>query len=242
MKNIWSKEDENYLKNNYKNIKYKEIAAVLNKSEKSIREKVGRMKNKTVQTYDSRSSLALSLNEIDKRLSAKNIKRLEVPNNTRERYKFECLICHYGKNGEWKTSLHNVFSKVGCKCSTQYANGSLSKKWKGVGEISKTLWNSITRGAKLRGHSFEITIEEAWKLFKDQNRKCALSGLELNFNKKQRSKERTASLDRIDSSKGYTKDNIQWIHRDINIMKNVFNEEKFIELCSKIASHRGKSK
>ena len=44
----------------------------------------------------------------------------------------------------------------------------------------------------------------------------------------------TASLDSIDSSLGYTIDNIQWIHKQINIMKNVYSNSDLIDICYKI--------
>ena len=56
---------------------------------------------------------------------------------------------------------------------------------------------------------------------------------------KMRHNKSTASLDRIDSSKGYTIDNIQWLHKDINKMKWDFSQEKFLELCKKIVNNLG---
>ena len=47
---------------------------------------------------------------------------------------------------------------------------------------------------------------------------------------------KTASLDRIDSNKGYTKDNVQFVHKDINWMKQDFEQNKFIEYCKKVAN------
>ena len=41
----------------------------------------------------------------------------------------------------------------------------------------------------------------------------------------------TASLDRIDSNKGYVTDNIQWVHKDINYMKSDLDEQQFIHYC-----------
>ena len=38
-----------------------------------------------------------------------------------------------------------------------------------------------------------------------------------------------ASLDRIDSSIGYTLDNIQWLHNDVNISKWEFSVDKFVD-------------
>jgi peroxiredoxin family protein len=51
----------------------------------------------------------------------------------------------------------------------------------------------------------------------------------------------TASLDRKDSSKGYTKDNIQWIHKDLQKMKMDMPEDKFINWCNLIIENRKKN-
>lgn len=45
-----------------------------------------------------------------------------------------------------------------------------------------------------------------------------------------------ASLDRKDSSVGYTKNNIQWVHKAINRLKTDFNQKKFIELCHLVSN------
>ena len=44
----------------------------------------------------------------------------------------------------------------------------------------------------------------------------------------------TASLDRIDSNLGYVKGNVQWVHKHINVMKNIFNQDMFIFLCNQV--------
>lgn len=81
-------------------------------------------------------------------------------------------------------------------------------------EIAITRFESYRKGAVIRGMVFEIQIEQVWDMFLAQKRKCALTGWSIRFGKRQ-----TASLDRIDSTKGYTSDNIQLIHKDINILK-----------------------
>ena len=63
---------------------------------------------------------------------------------------------------------------------------------------------------------------------------CALSGVKLIMPTSKN--KATASLDRIDSTKDYTLDNVQWVHKDINRMKNVYTQEYFIEMCKRVAS------
>ena len=67
------------------------------------------------------------------------------------------------------------------------------------------------------------------------NKKCKLSNIEIYFNKKCGNKKyKTATLDRIDSTLGYIKTNVQWVHRDINKLKSNFPESYLIKLCGRI--------
>lgn len=117
------------------------------------------------------------------------------------------------------------------------------KQWKGYGEISGEYWNTIkSHSKKSKGRqllSFNINIEYIWNLFLIQERKCALSKIPLimPFRDKDRSIIGNASLDRIDSSKGYIKGNVQWVHKDINMMKRIYNQDYFIEMCILVANN-----
>jgi hypothetical protein len=46
------------------------------------------------------------------------------------------------------------------------------------------------------------------------------------------------SVDRIDSAKHYTSDNIQIVMAAVNMMKGELPQEVFLEFCDKIAGHR----
>jgi hypothetical protein len=105
--------------------------------------------------------------------------------------------------------------------------------WKGVGEISSRLWKTAQRGAATRGLSFNISPHYAWGLFLEQGGKCALSGLSLVFGS---DALRTASLDRVDSTKGYEEGNVQWVHKVVNIMKWNLTEADFIQYCRFVAA------
>ena len=95
-----------------------------------------------------------------------------------------------------------------------------------------SFWNRIVTRFK----EVNITIQEAWDLFLEQDRKCALTGLDIVFGPRDKGGN-TASLDRIDSTKGYIKGNVQWVHKDINRMKFDLNQERFIELCKKVTEY-----
>jgi hypothetical protein len=59
----------------------------------------------------------------------------------------------------------------------------------------------------------------------------------VNCNKEVKEKKQTASLDRIDSTKGYIKGNIQWVHKDVNKMKWNWNQSNFINWCKLITNY-----
>jgi hypothetical protein len=62
-----------------------------------------------------------------------------------------------------------------------------------------------------------------------------LSGLEIRFHKPgEKFTAQTASVDRIDSSKGYFLDNIRWVHKTINYMKMDLEDIEFLNLCRNI--------
>jgi hypothetical protein len=125
-------------------------------------------------------------------------------------------------------------------CGCERAITIHKKMWKGCGEISGIYWTKIKHGAASRNLPVDISIDYIWDLFLKQDRKCNLTGLPLCFESSSNKCDGTASLDRIDSSKGYIKDNVQWIYKDINPMKMALNEHYFIELCCKIADHSRK--
>lgn len=126
-------------------------------------------------------------------------------------------------------------------CGCLLPRGHTHVMWKGCGDISGGFWyDHVVRsanGGKGRRTPLEltVTIEEAWAIFIVQEGYCALSGLELTFPRAHKDGSYTASLDRIDSSKGYTPDNVQWVHKDVNVMKNKFDVDYFIQMCQNIA-------
>ena len=140
--------------------------------------------------------------------------------------------------------LENVKNKV-------IAHKGYSVGHQGTGDLTKSYLYSIKQGAKSRNLEFDesyMTTENLWNLLIKQNHKCKLSGLDITLSRGKNipttSKSRNieyslwnASLDRIDSTKGYTKENVQWVERSINRMKMSLPNDYFIKLCIHIANN-----
>lgn len=80
-----------------------------------------------------------------------------------------------------------------------------------------------------------VDLKEQWIA---QSGKCPYTGIELvhpTSKKGFKDKIRTASLDRIDSTKGYIKGNIQFVSMCINYFKNNMTHEQMIDVCKQIA-------
>jgi hypothetical protein len=157
---------------------------------------------------------------------------------------WNCL-CDCG-NSCVRTGTSIIRSK-NSSCGCYYLYGKNNPLWTGIGDISSSWFHKVIErsasGRKSRNgiqKKLDLTLEDIWNLFLQQNRKCALTGLILTFPIKGTPielKKSTASLDRINSSEGYTLDNVQWVHKSINIMKNVYSQEYFIEMCKLVANN-----
>jgi hypothetical protein len=104
-------------------------------------------------------------------------------------------------------------------------------------------WCGIKHSAKVRNISFDITIAEAWELFVKQDGVCALSGIPIYLPKNCKEHESgvgTASLDRIDSSKGYNINNVQWVHKKLNMMKREMSNSDFIIWCKLVTIYQNR--
>lgn len=184
------------------------------------------------------SKLGIKFNQDHLDLTGKRVGKLLVLEKTNKRKCKEVLWkcrCDCGKIVYIMASNIRSNNSKSCGC-VRHNKQSESFSWKGYKEISGAYYCILKSNAGKKGLEFSISIEYIWSLFEKQNRKCALSGIDLCFRPScALSTNQTASLDRIDSSKGYVEGNVQWIHKDINWMKNDFKQEDFINYCKLIA-------
>ena len=151
--------------------------------------------------------------------------------------------CDCGREADINTNyiirgLYKTCGHLQCQFRRQDSNnnGVKNKYFSGYEEISGTKFNHIRNGAKKRKIEFNISLEYVWDLFIKQERKCALTGREIYFGKTN-TKETTASLDRIDSSKGYIEGNVQWVHKTLNVMKWGVSMGEFITICKEVVKN-----
>lgn len=151
---------------------------------------------------------------------------------TKVKVRCDCGFIHITS----KYAVKNGYIKECFSCSQ--AEKALKRR-KGVSDMSGYYWMTIIKNAEVRNMQVNITKEYAYDIYLQQNKLCALSGLEITMDNYTRNSG-TASLDRIDSLKGYEIGNIQWVHKDINIMKNNHSDEDFINICILVADYKNK--
>lgn len=128
-----------------------------------------------------------------------------------------------------RSAIHLVNNKVACCKSC--AKRKLS--------FEQSYLNKIKKRAKKSNIEFDLELDFIINLLKEQDYKCKLSGLPIEIRKVWHGQiNQTASLDRIDNTKGYIKNNVQWLHKDVNNMKHTFTEKYFIDLCKRIGSSK----
>lgn len=170
----------------------------------------------------------LTNEEVVRRLQPKGMTLIGDFNGMNHLSTFTCPLCSQEFDAD---GSYVLFDKTFKSCGCSRFNKK-SFNWRGCGDVSGIIFNGYKKSAKSRKLSFNITIEDIWNLFLQQNKKCSISNLELSFPyHKDDVINKTASLDRIDSNKGYESNNIQWIHKDINFMKNNLSLNHFKYLC-----------
>lgn len=168
----------------------------------------------------------------------------EVGKSTDNHTTFKCQ-CKCGKI-EFKISknLRAGRSKMCKSCASKFTSINYPPPitFKKVGGLGSTFYSHIRRGAEKRGYCFETSQQYLWDLFVKQNGRCNLSGIDIYLSLKTKNSAPdysliTASLDRINNDLGYTENNVQWIHKDINFMKQDYDQSYFVNMCKKIAAN-----
>lgn len=100
----------------------------------------------------------------------------------------------------------------------------------------KKLCQMAKSRASKKEREFDITPEYLIELWAEQDGRCAISGIEieLQYSDNGGPHKHGPSLDRIDSSMGYTKGNVRIVTYHVNTALSNFGEEALMELAEQI--------
>lgn len=142
-------------------------------------------------------------------------------------------VCLCGSGKTRKTTLAQLkdgrSKSCGCLNRGMFYNNSY---------IPDHILNTCYHNAKKRGLSFNVTPEYLKSIIEKQKYKCALSGVDIYLSEYKQ--ESSASIDRIDSSIGYIKGNIQWLHYKVNILKLDYANQEIISLAKEVVKNAKK--
>lgn len=173
-------------------------------------------------------------NLINKKFNKLTVIKFDGSRNNRRYWMCQCE-CGNKKSVSRDHLIQGQLKSCGCLA---HRTGKNNPHWTGYGHISGRLWSKIKHCAKQSKRNLYISIKYVNSIFEKQNKRCALSGVEINTDITKGDIHRTASLDRIDSSKEYIKGNVQWVHKYINWMKSDHTEKEFIYWCHIISNYQ----
>lgn len=175
------------------------------------------------------------------------------------------LVCQWcGKNFKRERGEHNrntklgrrVFCSLSCTAKQQNAdepdyllkNRDNFKTIKGARALDKYssfryFYKRIKHSHKHKGRAYNLTLQDLKDLWEKQQGICPYTGWKLILPlssggwKTLDAPELKASLDRIDSSKGYIGGNVQFTSVMANWAKNNLEEDKLLKFCKAVADY-----
>lgn len=118
-----------------------------------------------------------------------------------------------------REELHRIWCRL---CEQEYHKNDMETNKLGL---------LVTWAKNRKKKSCNITKKYLEKILEKQDFKCALTGRRFSDDLSD------ASLDRIDSNKGYIYGNVQLVLAKVNIMKNDMPQEDFIKACGEVWNH-----
>lgn len=145
-----------------------------------------------------------------------------------------CEVCgkEFDRTASTNKSYRKLFDKVCCSraCSIKIAKSSYCEDAK---------FRYILQAAKYRklNLDFDIDVEYIKELYEKQNGICPYTGFELEFREIRNrglKMPKQASLDRIDSKKGYVKGNVELVSLFANFAKNSWSRDEILACFEEI--------
>lgn len=155
---------------------------------------------------------------------------LNIPNKLCTKCNLKKPLNHFAKSNIGKDGF-----RANCKkCDSFWAKKTYNNRKTTIsGYLRQLLWGIKAR-AKRSNIEFTITFDDVIELYAKQQSKCAITKVTLTHAHGNGRIKTNISIDRIDNTKGYTKDNIQLVCDIVNIMKNTMGLEELVHWCKLI--------
>jgi hypothetical protein len=153
-----------------------------------------------------------------------------------------CFKCKEEKSYEFFFKHKQTQDGYHSWCKTCCTEGNIKSRIKQNSTIegrAKIFLRNAQKAAIKRNQEFSLEISDIVSFWKEQDGFCAYTGREMTLDAGHLN---TVSIERIDSSVGYTKENTILVCQAINRMKSDFEFDDFYSLCSDVAKFLGDSK
>lgn len=158
---------------------------------------------------------------------------------TRTKFKDKCVVENKCPN----CGGYSFMGRICYDCSKKrYAMAKTREFRKAGDDLVKyrlgRLCHASKSRAKKHGWKFDLDIDFLMQLYELQDGKCAITNNKLTFlpigsaNIKDIQGGNNASIDRIDSDGGYTKDNVWLITQRMNVIKSIGTWKDFMQIAS----------
>lgn len=140
-----------------------------------------------------------------------------------------CLTC-----GVEITPPRQKYCSSKCKCKDYQRKRSNEDTLKYYSKTPRNFCQSLLQ--KKNKHRQELDLDFLQTLWDRQQGLCAISKHPMTHLRGQGRVMTNISIDRIDSSKGYTKDNVQLVCHIVNLMKQDLTVDELKTWCNRIVS------
>lgn len=132
----------------------------------------------------------------------------------------------------------NKSQKTGYMCYCKECNNERNKKYRkeevSLERACKRIFSYLNKRARLKNFTLDFSYEYLVELYETQNGVCSYTKEQLNLSAGHKN---TISVDRIDSSKGYTKDNVVLTTWAVNNCKQDLSMQDFVNLCELVCKN-----